>query len=249
MKYLRKTLILCGLAATMQTALAEWGTDLPAAQARAQRENKAMLLNFTGSDWCGWCMKLQAEVFSQREFQAFAARHLVLVEIDFPKRRPQTGAQQKANRELAKRFGVRGYPALVLLNPQGNEIARTGYRPGGAEPFIQEVAKMIGAPAPTRSGTPRSPGKQPPKDRPLYGGAPLQPPPKYEDLELKGISGTKKRRFALLNNQTFMEGETAAVKFGDGTIRVRCVEIKEDSVVIEVGRDKEPREVFLIKAH
>jgi protein disulfide-isomerase len=249
MKHARNLLIVCGLLAVMHNSQAQWLTDFSAAQGQAQRENKAMLLDFTGSDWCGWCIKLNKEVFSQQEFQTFAARNLVMVEVDFPKRKTQSPAQQKTNRELAQRFGIRGYPTLVLLNAQGQEIARTGYRPGGPKPFVAEIAKMIGVPDSSASATPKAARAQTKKDRPLYGGAPLQPPPKYDALELKGISGTAQRRFALINNQTFMEGETAGVRFEAGQIRVRCVEIKEDSVVIEVGREKERREIFLTKTH
>ncbi len=63
---------------------APWLTDLRIAKERARQEKKAILLNFTGSDWCGWCKKLDAEVFSQKEFKDYAAKHLVLVEVDFP---------------------------------------------------------------------------------------------------------------------------------------------------------------------
>src|SRR6266581_5344317 len=79
---------------------AEWLTDVPAAQEQAAAENKLVLLNFTGSDWCGWCMKLKAEVFSQPEFEDYANKNLVLVEIDFPKRKPQPAAQKKANTDI-----------------------------------------------------------------------------------------------------------------------------------------------------
>lgn len=249
MKYSRNILILCGLMAAIHTSRGEWLTDLRTAQAQAQRENKAILLDFTGSDWCGWCVKLQREVFTQPEFRSFAAQNLVLMEIDFPRKKPQTNAQKKANHELAQRYGVRGYPTLVLLDSKGKEIGRTGYRPGGPQPFIREIAKVIWAPS--SAGSPTRPAAQrpSPKDRPLYGGAPLQPPPKYTDLVLKGISGTQKRRFALINNQTFMEGESAAVKFGDGRLKVQCLEIKEDSVIVEVGQSKERREIFLTKTH
>src|SRR5438445_12873503 len=69
---------------------AEWLTDLPAAQARAASENKLGLLDFTGSDWCGWFMRLKAEAFSKTEFEAFAQENLVLAEIDFPHPTAQT---------------------------------------------------------------------------------------------------------------------------------------------------------------
>ena len=249
MKPLLLSLVVCASFAAIQTSHANWLTDYAAAQTQAQRENKPMLLDFTGSDWCGWCIKLDREVFSQPDFQSFAAQNLVLVEVDFPKRKAQSNAQKTANHELARRYKISGYPTLVLVDPQGNELARTGYRPGGPQTLIQELTKHVRvAPSKLSSSSP-TPSARPRQDRPLYSGAPLQPPPKYEELELKGISGTPKRRFALINNQTFTEGEAAAVKFGSGQIKVQCVEIKEDSVIIDVGQEKERREIFLVKSH
>ena len=66
-----------------------WVTDLPVAQAQAKKENKLVLMNFTGSDWCGWCKKLQKEVFSTKEFEQYAKDNVVLVEIDFPDHTPR----------------------------------------------------------------------------------------------------------------------------------------------------------------
>src|SRR5438093_919127 len=75
--------LLSGLALLpLTTAAATWLTDLPAAQAAAKAEKKIVLLDFTGSDWCGWCIRLKNEVFSQPEFDAFANANLVLVEVD-----------------------------------------------------------------------------------------------------------------------------------------------------------------------
>src|SRR5689334_20082390 len=81
-----------GLMALQTAVLADpiWGTGLPAAQAQARKENKLVLINFTGSDWCGWCKKLQKEVFSTKEFEQYAKDNVVLVEIDFPDKKPQT---------------------------------------------------------------------------------------------------------------------------------------------------------------
>src|SRR5438552_7159697 len=80
---------------------AEWLTDLPAAQAAAKAENKIVLLDFTGSDWCGWCIRLRNEVFSKPEFDAYANDNLVLVEVDFPRQKSQSAALKQANRVLA----------------------------------------------------------------------------------------------------------------------------------------------------
>ena len=117
-----------------------WKTDYTAALAEAAKENKMVLLDFTGSDWCGWCIKLQKDTFSKPEFKKFAEESLVLVELDFPRGKTQSDELKKQNEELAEKFGVQGFPTLVLLDPQGKEATRNvGYLQGGPEAFIQWV--------------------------------------------------------------------------------------------------------------
>jgi len=117
-----------------------WKTDYTAALAEAAKENKMVLLDFTGSDWCGWCIKLQKDTFSKPDFKKFAQESLVLVELDFPRGKTQSDELKKQNEELAEKFGVQGFPTLVLLDPQGKEATRNvGYLQGGPEAFIQWV--------------------------------------------------------------------------------------------------------------
>jgi len=246
MQYLKHLLWIGVLFITITASAASWLTDLNAGKAQAQKEGKSVLINFTGSDWCPWCIKLQQEVFSQPEFEAFAAKNLVLVEIDFPKRKPQSSALQKANAALVTQYKVDGFPTLVFLNAQGNVVHRGGYLPGGARPFVQEMSKVLGVPAAALLVQARAkPAPEPVKELPLYGGAPPAPPQRYTALVLKSISGTKNRRFALLNNQTFGVGESARVQLGDSEVKVRCLEIRERSVVVAVEGQEGSREVFL----
>jgi thioredoxin-related protein len=237
------------LLAAATTHAASWLTDLNAGRAQAQKEGKFVMINFTGSDWCPWCIKLRQEVFAQPEFESFASRHLVLVEIDFPKRKPQDPAVQKANASLVTQYKVDGFPTLVFLNPQGKVVHRGGYLPGGAGPFLQETARVLGVPgvpAPALAVSARAkPAAAPVKELPLYGGAPAAPPQHYTNLVLKNISGTKNRRFALLNNQTFAVGDSARVKLEESEVMVRCVEIRDRSVVVVVDGQEGTREVFL----
>lgn len=117
-----------------------WGTDLPSALNQARSDNKMVLLDFTGSDWCPWCIKFDQEVLSTGEFANYAGSKLVLVRLDFPRHTEQDAALKQANQELYQRFNVEGYPTYILLNPSGRELGRqVGYRPGGPDAFIAEL--------------------------------------------------------------------------------------------------------------
>ncbi|MEI6278017.1 MAG: thioredoxin family protein [Verrucomicrobiae bacterium] len=130
------------LAASTVFAAEGWQTDYKAALEQAAKENKPALLDFTGSDWCGWCIKLDNETFSQADFKKFAAANLILVELDFPNNKPQSEEVKKQNKELQAKYGVEGFPTLVLLDSKGKEIAKnTGYLAGGPEAFIAWVKK------------------------------------------------------------------------------------------------------------
>lgn len=120
-----------------------WETDFKAAQAKATASGKPMLLDFTGSDWCGWCIRLDKEVFSQPEFAAFASEALVLVELDFPRGKSQPEAIKKQNEALAKQYGVRGFPTIILLSPDGKLLAETGYQKGGAAKYVAHLKELL----------------------------------------------------------------------------------------------------------
>lgn len=123
-----------------QAAAAQWTTDLPKAIAKAKEEKKLVFINFTGSDWCGWCKKLKAEVFVKPEFTEYADKNLVLVELDFPNSVPQSEALKKANQSLAKKYDISGYPTLVAVDGRGKEVWRNvGYLPGGPAAFIAKL--------------------------------------------------------------------------------------------------------------
>ncbi len=120
-----------------------WMTDFEAAKAKAVAEQKPMLLDFTGSDWCGWCIKLDKEVFSQQAFQAYAADSLVLVELDFPRRKAQSDELKAQNEALAQKYNIRGFPTIVVLSPEGELLGRTGYRPGGPEAYVDHLKAIV----------------------------------------------------------------------------------------------------------
>lgn len=122
---------------------ATWLTDYPAALRQAARENKIVLLNFTGSDWCGWCVKLEKDVFSKPEFAAYASRHLVLVKVDFPRKSRLPAAEVAQNAGLQRQFGVRGFPTIIAVDASGRKVAEIGgYVRGGPKSFIAALEKQ-----------------------------------------------------------------------------------------------------------
>jgi protein disulfide-isomerase len=127
------------LAAHLVTA-GEWLTDLPKAQEQAKKDNKLVLLDFTGSDWCGWCIKFKKEVLDTDEFKGYADKNLVLVEVDFPNKKEQSEDLKKANQALKEKYSVSGYPTYVVLNGEGKEVGRqVGYEAGGPKAFIAKL--------------------------------------------------------------------------------------------------------------
>lgn len=134
--YLMSVLLLCQL----QAAELNWLTDLDKAKAEAKTANKAILINFTGSDWCGFCKKLHKEVFVTDEFADYAKKNLVLVEIDFPRAKPLPEAQQKANDKLKSEYKVRGFPTLVVLDSGGKKLGEeVGYGGGGPKVILGKL--------------------------------------------------------------------------------------------------------------
>lgn len=123
-----------------------WETDFEKAKAKAKAEGKHMLVDFSGSDWCGWCVKLDKEVFSQDAFKAYAKENLVLVLIDFPRdKSKQSEAEQEKNKALMEKFGVRGFPTVYVLNPDGKPVenGKTGYQSGGPEAYVEHIKQII----------------------------------------------------------------------------------------------------------
>jgi thioredoxin-related protein len=230
-----------GLLGTSRGATS-WLTDLATGLEQAKADGKLVLVNFTGSDWNGWCITLRNEVFSQPEFDAFAAQHLVLVEVDFPRRKALSAEQRSANENLARQFGLTGLPTIIILDGTGKRLGVIGYLPGGPKPFISVLQRFLDPQAKNPEETKPALPKQP---LPLFGGAATQPPPRYTELTLKGISGATNRRMAIVNNQTLGVGEQARVKLGDGEVKVRCLEIADTSVIVMVDGETERRELRL----
>lgn len=121
-----------------------WLNDFEAAKAQAKAENKPIFINFTGSDWCGWCIKLEKEVFTQKEFQDYAKEHLILMEVDFPKKSELPAKVNAQNKALDKEFKIEGYPTLFLLDADGKKLSGdVGYRKGGAAAYVEHLKDLL----------------------------------------------------------------------------------------------------------
>jgi protein disulfide-isomerase len=123
---------------------ADWTEDYSSALAKAKKEHKFLLLNFTGSDWCGWCKRTDAEVFSTPKFEAFASRRLVLVMVDFPRSRPLKDEVKAQNAGLQQKYGIRGFPTLIVLDPSERVVFKQeGYEEGGTNAFLAKFPKWV----------------------------------------------------------------------------------------------------------
>jgi len=220
-------LFACWMAGQAFAADSAWLASVPQAMDQAKRENKLLLLDFTGSDWCGWCKKLDAETFSQPEFIDYAAKNLVLVQVDFPRQKPQSAALKEANKALKEKFNVKGFPTLVVLKPDGTVLwKKTGYLAGGPKTMIAKLDELIPKAAVPASAAPTV-------------AIPVQwpaPPPRVagDEPRLQGIFYSSLHPSVILEGKSCAEGESV-----DG---MRVLKIAPDKVTVEWnGKAKELR--------
>lgn len=130
---------------------AGWLVDLDEAYAVSVKEKKPIMANFTGSDWCGWCKRLDASVFSKPEFMTWAKKNVVLLELDFPRGKQIPDKNRQQNAAMQQALQVTGYPTVWIFNLdkdktsgqyQINGLGKTGYTPT-VEEFIATTDKMV----------------------------------------------------------------------------------------------------------
>lgn len=130
----------------------DWKTDYAAALRLAKEQKKRVLVNFTGSDWCVFCHRLQAEIFARPEFSAWAKEHVVLVELDFPRNKKLPAELVEQNEKLQEQFSVEGFPTVVFVDADGKELTRTGYERGGVAPWLASVNRELGIAGASEAG-------------------------------------------------------------------------------------------------
>jgi len=135
---------LIAFAFSAQAAGENWLTDYEKALSKAKEENKIILVEFHGSDWCPPCMKLNDEVLKTSAFKSFADEKLILVDADFPRTTDLPEKVKAQNEELAKKFGVRYFPTVVLLDADENVLDKmVGFPKGGLDGFLSFVKKQV----------------------------------------------------------------------------------------------------------
>lgn len=122
-----------------------WYTDWDAASEASKTSGKPILIDFTGSDWCIWCIRLKQEVFDTAEFQAWAGENVVLLEIDFPRKSEQPDEVKQKNEELAQKYNIEGFPTIIFADSNGEAIGRYGYDQGGPAVWIPKAEEMLKA--------------------------------------------------------------------------------------------------------
>ena len=149
--------VCCLTAATFGAKLSKsvpkgWNEDFAACSETAQKEGKLLLLAFSGSDWCGWCVKMEKDIYSKKEFINEAKKKFVLVMIDSPRNKGiLSKLAQKQNPELVKKYGIRGYPSTIIARPDG-EVVKSfgGYQRNGVKAFLEALNAVADAAAPAK---------------------------------------------------------------------------------------------------
>ena len=122
-----------------------WLVDFEKAKAQAATEKKAILMDFTGSDWCTWCIRLRKEVFETEAFKKAAPNGFVLLELDYPQDQSKVSKPiQEQNEKLQQAYAITGYPTILLTDATGRPFARTGYEKGGPEAYLKHLGDLRG---------------------------------------------------------------------------------------------------------
>ena len=151
---MKKILIVCTLLIGYLNLYSQendgWLINFDKAAELSMKTGKPILANFTGSDWCGWCIRLKKEVFVTPSFKKWAKENVILLELDYPRRTPQTEEIKKQNQELQQFFKVRGYPTLHMFTvgisdgkTQITALGKMGYLAGGPTPWIANANNYL----------------------------------------------------------------------------------------------------------
>src|ERR1700743_2752813 len=137
MKKFALFLLIAFATGSLFAAEGQWLTSLTEAQALSKKENKPVFVDFTGSDWCPGCIRMENDVLSKPQFLDYAKTNLILVQLDYPLDKPQTPELRKTNEALATNYKVDGFPTFILLKPDGTVASRhNGYMSRGPQAML-----------------------------------------------------------------------------------------------------------------
>lgn len=142
--------LFCAMLSAIAAAAAPegWTDDFAAARKAAAKSEKPMAVLFTGSDWCPWCVRLADEILLKRDFREAASNDFVFVYLDYPSDESlQTPARRAANRALLDKYGVRGFPTILVMNAKGEVLGKTGYRRTSAKEYAEHLRSLSRAPS------------------------------------------------------------------------------------------------------
>lgn len=122
---------------------APWLTSYADAVKESRQTGKPILMDFTGSDWCIWCKRLKSEVFDSAEFEVWAKKNVVLLELDFPQSGNQSEELKKQNAELAQKYNIQGYPSILFVDAEGEVLAESGYEAGGPAVWTKNAEQKL----------------------------------------------------------------------------------------------------------
>ncbi|HBM17588.1 MAG TPA: thioredoxin family protein [Lentisphaeria bacterium] len=143
---MRKLIAITALSCLVSFLYAEnitWNDSYSDSVDKAAKENKFVLADFTGSDWCPWCIKLDKEVFDTPEFAQYANNNLILFKADFPRTKDISPELKDQNIRLMDKYGVMGFPTILILDKEGDVVSTMGYENGGPVPYIASIKKSI----------------------------------------------------------------------------------------------------------
>ncbi len=127
-------------AAEGQTIL--WHADFSKAKELAIKDKRDLFLDFTGSDWCTFCIQLKEEVLDKPDFQAAVKDKFVFVEVDFPQSKKQDPKIADQNEKLSEQYQIDGYPTIILTDHTGKPYATAGYQEGGTKAYLEKLTEL-----------------------------------------------------------------------------------------------------------
>ncbi len=138
--------VLLLLLISLSTNAQDWFTSFDQALSLAKESDRNILMVFEGSDWCAPCRKLEKKILKKEAFLNFAAQELILLKVDFPRKKKNqlSQEQQTHNNALAEEFNPQAiFPTVVLIDHQKNELGRLGYEKISVEQYIEKLKSII----------------------------------------------------------------------------------------------------------